>query len=87
MSDFNRVNIRIDVLTLLLKIKAGQWEEAHDYVAEREGQADYDRVHALLHRIEGDEWNAQYWYKQANTAFPEESVEDEIESLIKHYSD
>jgi hypothetical protein len=43
---------------------AGQWDEAHE-AAQAAGDADGDWVHAYLHRKEGDEMNAGYWYARA----------------------
>jgi len=47
----------------------GDWEAAHEIV-----QAMDDvmaaRIHAYLHRKEGDDWNAHYWHRQAGSAFP-----------------
>ena len=28
------------------------------------------RIHAYLHRKQGDNWNARYWHRQAGTVFP-----------------
>ncbi|MFC7555058.1 hypothetical protein ACFQU7_26695 [Pseudoroseomonas wenyumeiae] len=42
----------------------GEWERAHDIVQAEDG-ADAAWVHAWLHRIEGDEFNAGYWYRRA----------------------
>jgi hypothetical protein len=36
--------------------------------------------------MEGDEWNAKYWYKRCKIEFPKISVEAEIEMLMEHYS-
>lgn len=62
-----------DGMGMLLKamwhIKKGNWDSAHDIV-----QDDHSRdaawIHALLHRIEGDNWNAEYWYRQAGVKNP-----------------
>ncbi len=74
-----------DILKALNHIKADNWEAAHTIAQSKEGNPDYDRIHALLHRIEGDEWNAKYWYRRCNTPFPEISAEEETEMLIAHY--
>jgi hypothetical protein len=42
----------------------GDWERAH-LVAQDEQGIDAAWVHAYLHRKEGDEWFAGYWYRQA----------------------
>ncbi len=43
----------------------GNWDRAHGIVQEREGDAACNWVHAHLHRVEGDTWNAAYWYRRA----------------------
>jgi hypothetical protein len=44
--------------------KKGDWDKAH-----RVAMDDHSReaawVHAYLHRVEGDDGNAGYWYRQA----------------------
>ena len=43
----------------------GDWDNAHRCVQQREGVPRCDWVHAHLHRVEGDESNAAYWYHRA----------------------
>ena len=38
-------------------------------------------IHGYLHRVEGDLWNARYWYNRAGEAMPENSLEEEFERL------
>jgi hypothetical protein len=40
---------------------AGDWEAAHRIVQAHEDRTAY-WLHALLHKIEGDEANSRYWY-------------------------
>ena len=40
------------------------WDKAHKIVMD-EGGKDCAWVHAYLHRLEGDEDNAGYWYRRA----------------------
>jgi len=42
----------------------GAWEAAHETVQSDDG-ADAAWVHAHLHRVEGDEMNAGYWFRRA----------------------
>jgi hypothetical protein len=42
----------------------GDWNKAHGIVMKDHG-ADSAWVHAYLHRVEGDDDNAGYWYRQA----------------------
>src|SRR3954469_11077269 len=42
----------------------GDWNQAHE-IAQTEESADAAWVHAYLHRKEGDNTNAAYWYGQA----------------------
>lgn len=53
------------LLTALLFDADGNWEAAHNIAQMCEGDYDYDRLHAYLHRKEGDSWNANYWYRHA----------------------
>jgi hypothetical protein len=42
----------------------GDWARAHESAQQNEGP-EGSRVHAYLHRKEGDLGNAAYWYSQA----------------------
>jgi hypothetical protein len=58
----------------------GDWKSAHDLA---DGPSDKlsARVHAYLHRKEGDIWNADYWYRRSGEQRPDISLEDEWEVL------
>ncbi|HVY98220.1 MAG TPA: hypothetical protein VHA35_01880 [Dongiaceae bacterium] len=45
----------------------GDWDKAHHCVDHEDGK-DAARVHAYLHRKEGDQANAGYWYSTAGAA-------------------
>lgn len=62
---------------------SGNWEAAHD-IAQDIHTAEGSLVHAYLHRIEGDRFNAGYWYRKANSAMPESSPEEEWDLLVRH---
>ncbi len=59
------------------------WRKAHELAQSREGEAAYDRLHALLHRIEGDDANAGYWYRRAGEDVFTGDVADEADLLIE----
>jgi hypothetical protein len=54
----------------------GDWAKAHACVDDESGK-DAARIHAYLHRKEGDEGNARYWYGAAGAAFYKGSLEAE----------
>jgi hypothetical protein len=41
------------------------WDEAHEIAQGGEGRPDFDLLHAMLHRREGDFPNARYWFGSA----------------------
>lgn len=45
-------------------IKNGTWDAAHDTAQEIHTKMG-SWIHALLHVIEGDPWNADYWFAKA----------------------
>jgi hypothetical protein len=60
----------------------GDWARAHalvDHLETRDGMA----VHAYLHRKEGADWNADYWYRRAGRAFHRPSLEAEWTALVE----
>ena len=58
------------------------WKRAHELAQSHEGEAIFDRLHALCHRIEGDSGNAAYWYRRAGIQPFEGSVGEEARSLL-----
>jgi len=63
---------REDELTRAVDLAlAKDWEAAHAIAQRHEGDAAADWLHALLHKIEGDDGNARYWYQRAGHAFDE----------------
>ena len=62
----------------------GDWKRAHEIVQAESGKA-ADRVHAYLHRKEGDLSNADYWYQRCGDERPRGSLEKEWESLARQF--
>jgi hypothetical protein len=60
----------------------GDWTRAHALVDEletREGMA----VHAYLHRKEGSDWNADYWYERSGRDFHRPTLHAEWSALVE----
>ncbi len=53
--------------------RAGQWDAAHDLCQNLPGIAG-SWIHAYLHREEGDDSNAAYWYSCAGKGMPASSI-------------
>lgn len=47
----------------------GDWQSAHTIVQAHEDDTTACWVHAVLHKIEGDESNSRYWYRRSGQAF------------------
>jgi len=58
----------------------GDWHKSHE-LAQDVNTIDGSWVHAYLHRKEGDQFNAQYWYNRANRKMPDCSLEKEWEEI------
>lgn len=64
-----------------------KWEQAHTIAQSREGEPPYDRLHAYLHRKEGDRFNANYWYRRAGATFFSGSLDEEWNALVQQELD
>jgi hypothetical protein len=62
----------------------GNWDLAHQQVDHLETKP-ASRIHAYLHRKEGDLWNADYWYRKAGESRPNISLEREWEDLVLRF--
>ncbi len=73
------------ILLALWHAERGDWDAAHDIAQTREGTPDYDALHAYLHRVEGDQGNAGYWYRRARRPVFEGSLKGEWEALVREF--
>lgn len=64
--------------------RQGDWKKAHDLVDQLGGR-DAAHIHAYLHRKEGDQWNAEYWYRRAGQVVYKGSLNDEWDELWNLY--
>tara|TARA_B100000809_G_C14883382_1_gene440024 strand:- start:289 stop:576 length:288 start_codon:yes stop_codon:yes gene_type:complete len=58
------------------------WDMAHKIVQDINTET-ASWIHAYLHRVEGDIGNAQYWYNRAKKESSSESLETELNDIIK----
>ena len=61
----------------------GDWTRAHAQVDDLD-TPDGMAVHAYLHRKEGVEWNASYWYTRAGRKYHRPTLDAEWEALAQH---
>ena len=59
----------------------GDWHAAHRLAQSDKGE-DGAWVHAYLHRVEGDESNAGYWYRRAGKPHSSVPLEDEWREIL-----
>jgi hypothetical protein len=59
----------------------GDWNQAHE-IAQAEESTDAAWVHAYLHRKEGDDGNAGYWYRQARQPICKLALDAEWEQIV-----
>ncbi|MDX2301728.1 MAG: hypothetical protein NW226_02960 [Microscillaceae bacterium] len=79
----NQVPEELNVLQKALwYAKKGDWDQAHE-LAQSLHTSEAAWVHAYLHRAEGDLWNADYWYRQAQKSRPAYSLKEEWEQISK----
>jgi hypothetical protein len=54
-------NLKIAVSAAL----SGDWNSAH-HIAQKYNDSNANWLHAILHKMEGDEWNSKYWYAKTS---------------------
>ena len=59
---------------------AGEWNAAHQIVQQYEADTMAAWIHAVLHKIEGDQDNSRYWYRRAGKP---EHFSDEPKAELK----
>jgi hypothetical protein len=69
------------VLQALWYEKKGNWDKAHQIV-QNASDVDSAWVHAYLHRKEGDDSNARYWYRRSSQAEFKGELSQEWEQIV-----
>lgn len=62
--------------------REGDWDGSHNIVQDL-NSPHAAWIHAYLHRVEGDDGNAGYWYRRAGVEFPRESLAEEWQSIYR----
>ncbi|MDF1569354.1 MAG: hypothetical protein RQ801_11295 [Spirochaetaceae bacterium] len=73
-----------ELLKSLAFDRAGDWETAHS-IAQDDPSDRGSAVHAFLHREEGVDWNADYWYRRAGRPRFSGSLEKEWKALAMEF--
>jgi hypothetical protein len=60
----------------------GDWEKAHEVAQDLEG-VEGAWVHAYLHRKEGDQSNASYWYRRAGRSAAKGDLDAEWQQIVE----
>jgi hypothetical protein len=60
----------------------GDWEKAHNIIQDIH-DTDAAAIHAYLHRKEGDQWNADYWYRRAGSKSPKLTLDEEWATIAR----
>lgn len=60
----------------------GDWDTAHD-LAQKDAGKEGAWVHAYLHRKEGDDGNAAYWYRLAGRPIASGTLTVEWEQIVR----
>lgn len=69
------------VLAALWWVARNEWEMAHE-AAQSEAGPVAAWVHAHLHRVEGDQANARYWYQRAGQPEATGPLDDEWLQIV-----
>jgi len=60
----------------------GDWQKSHE-IAQDVETSEGSWVHAYLHRKEGDDGNASYWYARGGKKMPASTLEKEWENIVE----
>jgi hypothetical protein len=70
-----------DYLKALWYDANGNWDKAHKIIQDiNDEKASW--IHAYLHRKEGDDFNAGYWYNKAGKNRPTSSLDKEWDEIV-----
>jgi len=64
---------------------AGDWDKSHN-IAQDYSDPIANWIHAVLHKIEGDIWNSNYWYARTAGKKYEDfaDAQEELQNILRH---
>ncbi len=74
-------NTKLNVAELKVAVQAaldGDWDTSHN-IAQNYKDPTANWLHAVLHKVEGDEWNSKYWYAKTSGKTYEDFSDANIE--------
>jgi hypothetical protein len=75
--------IKTELLKAIALAQHNEWDAAHR-IAQEYNNAPACWIHAVLHKIEGDEDNSRYWYARCNVNYEDfKNLNDEFNAIIK----
>lgn len=74
-----------DLIKAVNAVLAGDWHTAHN-IAQDLNDPTAHWLHAVLHKIEGDQWNSKYWYARSAGRDYEDYVDaqEELRALLQY---
>jgi hypothetical protein len=63
--------MKTELLDAIEAALAGDWDRAHKIVQQYEDHALACWIHAVMHKIEGDDGNSRYWYSLTTHSYSE----------------
>ena len=75
------IELKNELIKAVKLALAGEWDGAHRIVQDS-NDATACWIHAVLHKIEGDEGNSRYWYARCNSRFEDYAeTSQELEAI------
>ncbi len=79
------MSYRQHLLEAVSLAQAGDWDASHG-IAQDYSDSTANWLHAVLHKMEGDRWNSQYWYARTGGHHYEDfgaDVPGELEAITQ----
>jgi hypothetical protein len=75
--------MKSELLKAVQLAQNNDWDAAHR-IAQEYNSATACWIHAVLHKIEGDESNSRYWYARCNARYEDfQNFNDELNAIIE----